>query len=65
MQVKALLTPGHSPGHLCFHLEDENVLISGDLGEGLQNSIVRHRNSKRRKRSNVSALSLLQCLKGV
>ncbi|GMH74995.1 hypothetical protein TrST_g8500 [Triparma strigata] len=31
LKAKALLTPGHSPGHLCFHLEDENVLISGDL----------------------------------
>ncbi|WP_299521075.1 MBL fold metallo-hydrolase [uncultured Serinicoccus sp.] len=28
--VVALWTPGHSPGHLCFHLPEEDWLISGD-----------------------------------
>lgn len=25
-----LHTPGHSPGHCCFHIPDEEVLLSGD-----------------------------------
>jgi glyoxylase-like metal-dependent hydrolase (beta-lactamase superfamily II) len=29
-QLKAIHTPGHSPGSVCFHLESENVLFSGD-----------------------------------
>ena len=24
-------TPGHAPGHVMFHLPDENVLVGGDL----------------------------------
>lgn len=34
--VRALHTPGHSPGHLSFLLEDEGVALVGDLvaGEG-------------------------------
>ena len=26
-----LHTPGHSPGHVCFHFADANVLVGGDL----------------------------------
>lgn len=29
-QLRALHTPGHSPGHLCFYLEDEDLLLTGD-----------------------------------
>ncbi|NMR31840.1 MBL fold metallo-hydrolase [Crystallibacter degradans] len=29
-ELRALHTPGHSPGSVCFHLESENVLFSGD-----------------------------------
>ncbi|UNK44294.1 MBL fold metallo-hydrolase [Arthrobacter sulfonylureivorans] len=29
-QLKAIHTPGHSPGSVCFHLESEGVLFSGD-----------------------------------
>jgi hydroxyacylglutathione hydrolase len=29
--VKVLHTPGHSPGHVAFHLPNENVLVGGDL----------------------------------
>ena len=29
-QLKAIHTPGHSPGSVCFHLESEGMLFSGD-----------------------------------
>jgi glyoxylase-like metal-dependent hydrolase (beta-lactamase superfamily II) len=29
-RVRALWTPGHTPGHLCFHDEDNDVLLTGD-----------------------------------
>lgn len=32
--VRALHTPGHSPGHLCFHLTEAGVLLAGDLVAG-------------------------------
>lgn len=34
--LKAILTPGHSVDHMCFLLEEENVLFTGDnvLGHG-------------------------------
>lgn len=28
--VRAIWTPGHSPGHTCFHLEDSGELLTGD-----------------------------------
>jgi len=31
IDVQVLDTPGHSPGHVCFHLPAANVLVSGDL----------------------------------
>lgn len=29
-ELRALWTPGHSPGHTCFYLEGERLLLSGD-----------------------------------
>lgn len=31
LDVKVLHTPGHSPGHVCYHFPSEGVLIGGDL----------------------------------
>ncbi len=31
IDVEVLLTPGHSPGHVAFHLPNEKVLVGGDL----------------------------------
>ena len=28
--LRVVHTPGHSPGHVCFHLADQRVLLSGD-----------------------------------
>lgn len=30
LSIDVLHTPGHTPGHCCFHLADEGVLFSGD-----------------------------------
>lgn len=29
--VDVIHTPGHAPGHVCYHFPDQNVLIGGDL----------------------------------
>lgn len=29
--IKPLLTPGHTPGEMCYYLEDENFCITGDV----------------------------------
>jgi glyoxylase-like metal-dependent hydrolase (beta-lactamase superfamily II) len=31
MPVQVIHTPGHSPGHVCFYLPSEKVLVGGDL----------------------------------
>jgi hydroxyacylglutathione hydrolase len=31
LSLQCLLTPGHSPGHICFWLQDHALLIAGDL----------------------------------
>lgn len=30
-QIQSIFAPGHSPGHLCYYIEDLNVLIGGDV----------------------------------
>ena len=30
IQIEALHVPGHAPGHLCYYLQSEGVLFSGD-----------------------------------
>ena len=30
LAVRAIWTPGHAPGHLCFHLESRGLLLTGD-----------------------------------
>ena len=30
LDLDVLFTPGHSPGHCCFHLASEGVLFAGD-----------------------------------
>lgn len=31
IDVRVIHTPGHSPGHVCFHLPDHRILVGGDL----------------------------------
>ena len=31
LEVRVLHTPGHSPGHVCYYLPQEGVLVGGDL----------------------------------
>jgi len=31
LAVKVLLTPGHSPGSICLYLEEDKILVSGDV----------------------------------
>lgn len=30
VKINALHTPGHTPGHFCFYVEEEGILLSGD-----------------------------------
>lgn len=31
LQVRTLLTPGHTPGSVCFYLAEHNICLTGDL----------------------------------
>mgnify|MGYP003973754537 FL=1 len=39
-ELRALFTPGHSPEHLCFYIEKEGILFSGDVVLGWGTSII-------------------------
>ena len=30
-ELKVLFTPGHSPGHICFYVEKQKMILSGDV----------------------------------
>jgi glyoxylase-like metal-dependent hydrolase (beta-lactamase superfamily II)/8-oxo-dGTP pyrophosphatase MutT (NUDIX family) len=40
IQLRALHTPGHALGHLCFHDEDRGVLLTGDNIVGLGSVLI-------------------------
>lgn len=42
LALRALHTPGHSPGHLSFHLEEARVALAGDLVAGQGSTWVGH-----------------------
>ena len=31
VQLEAMFTPGHSPGHIVFYIKDQSLLLAGDL----------------------------------
>jgi hydroxyacylglutathione hydrolase len=31
LRVRVIHTPGHAPGHVCYHFPDEKLLVGGDL----------------------------------
>ncbi len=39
-KLRVIHTPGHSPDHICFYLEDEKLLFSGDTILGYGTSII-------------------------
>lgn len=40
LTLRALLMPGHSAAHMCFHLEGEGVLFSGDNVLGIGTTVI-------------------------
>ncbi len=38
--IRALFTPGHAHGHLCFYLEEPKFLITGDVVLGYGTSVI-------------------------
>jgi glyoxylase-like metal-dependent hydrolase (beta-lactamase superfamily II) len=31
LKARVIFTPGHSPGHVCYHFEEQGILVGGDL----------------------------------
>jgi glyoxylase-like metal-dependent hydrolase (beta-lactamase superfamily II) len=40
IRLRAVLTEGHAPGHLAFHVPDRDALISGDLVSALSTMLI-------------------------
>jgi glyoxylase-like metal-dependent hydrolase (beta-lactamase superfamily II) len=38
--VECVFTPGHAPNHLCFRLQEENILFTGDHVMGWSTSVI-------------------------
>ena len=38
--IECVFTPGHAPNHLCFKLQEENILFSGDHVMGWSTSVI-------------------------
>jgi glyoxylase-like metal-dependent hydrolase (beta-lactamase superfamily II) len=66
IQLRALHTPGHARGHLCFHDQERGVLLTGDNIVGLgsvlidppQGNMIDYLNSLRRMR-RIEGLTIL------
>jgi glyoxylase-like metal-dependent hydrolase (beta-lactamase superfamily II)/8-oxo-dGTP pyrophosphatase MutT (NUDIX family) len=39
-RVRAVFTPGHAPGHLCFHEETSGIMVAGDMVASLGTILV-------------------------
>ena len=38
--LQAILTPGHAPGHLAFHLPEQRAIVAGDLLSGISTILI-------------------------
>jgi len=40
LSLRSILTPGHAPGHLAFHVPERRALIAGDLVSGISTILI-------------------------